>query len=198
MSPAVVAATFPVIFLGELPDKTMFANVLLAARGRPLAVWAGSAVAFAVHVVIAVALGSLLALAPPRAVDAVVAAVFLVGAGFVLRESRRAEEAEAGREVRRVGGRRSVLTAFAVIFLAEWGDLTQILTANLAARYHDPVGVAVGAVAALWIVGAIGVAGGRLLTRLPMAPVRLVTVTVLVALAVLALVAAVRGSSGLL
>jgi putative Ca2+/H+ antiporter (TMEM165/GDT1 family) len=194
----VVLATFPVIFLGELPDKTMFANLLLAARGRPAAVWLGSSAAFTVHVAIAVALGSLLSLAPPRAVDAVVAAVFLAGAIYVLRETRQREEAAARREVARVSGRRALLTAFGVIFLAEWGDLTQILTADLAARYHSPLSVAVGAVTALWLVGGIAVVAGRLLGRLPMTPVRLVTAAVLVALSALAAFAATTGSTGLL
>ena len=194
----IALAAFPVIFLGELPDKTMFANLLLAARGRPLIVWVGSAAAFTVHVAIAVSLGALLALAPPRAVDAVVAAVFVAGAAYVYRESAQAQQAEAESDIRRVSGRRTLLTAFGVIFLAEWGDLTQVLTANLAARYRDPLSVAVGAVAALWIVAGIAVVGGRFLARLPLAPIRLVTTAALLVLACLAVVAAVRGSSGLL
>jgi len=32
---------FPVIFIGELPDKTMFATVVMASRGHPRAVWLG-------------------------------------------------------------------------------------------------------------------------------------------------------------
>jgi putative Ca2+/H+ antiporter (TMEM165/GDT1 family) len=47
-----------VIFLGELPDKTMFASLVMATRGRPLAVWLGATAAFAVHVVIATTVGA--------------------------------------------------------------------------------------------------------------------------------------------
>ena len=54
---------------------------------------------------------------------------------------------------------------FAVIFAAEWGDLTQLLTANLAAHYHAPLSVATGAILALWAVSAIAVTGGRWLGR---------------------------------
>ena len=69
----VVLAVFPVIFLGELPDKTMFASLVLATRGRPLQVWLGAAVAFAVHVAIAVTLGlAIFALLPHRAVEGIV------------------------------------------------------------------------------------------------------------------------------
>jgi putative Ca2+/H+ antiporter (TMEM165/GDT1 family) len=55
--------------------------------------------------------------------------------------------------------------AFAVIFVAEWGDLTQVLTAGLAARTHAPLSVAVGALAALWAVAALAVVLGRMLVR---------------------------------
>ncbi|HET9689854.1 MAG TPA: TMEM165/GDT1 family protein, partial [Acidimicrobiales bacterium] len=78
-----VAAVFPVIFLGELPDKTMFASLALASRGRPLAVWVGASVAFVVHVAIAVTVGGLLvAVVPHRALQLAVAAGFLAGAGW--------------------------------------------------------------------------------------------------------------------
>jgi len=36
-----------------------------------------------------------------------------------------------------------------------------LLTANLAAHYHDPLSVATGAILALWAVSAIAVTGGR-------------------------------------
>jgi putative Ca2+/H+ antiporter (TMEM165/GDT1 family) len=66
---AVAAAVFPVIFLGELPDKTMFASLVMATRGRPFAVWIGATAAFAVHVVIAITVGVLLiVIFPHRAV----------------------------------------------------------------------------------------------------------------------------------
>ena len=85
---AVIVAVFPVIFIGELPDKTMFASLLLATRGRPLAVWAGAAAAFVVHVSIAVTVGvALFHLLSRQAVDGVVAALFLFGPGYALVET---------------------------------------------------------------------------------------------------------------
>src|SRR5260221_4847224 len=139
MQLGIVLAVFPLIFFGELPDKTMFASLFLASRGRPLAVWVGAAMAFIVHVVIAVSIGvGLFHLLPHRAVDGVVAALFAVGAAlaFLETEEDEAEIAEEVVEATVAGVHRVVLTAFVVIFLAEWGDLTQVLTANLAARYH--------------------------------------------------------------
>jgi putative Ca2+/H+ antiporter (TMEM165/GDT1 family) len=179
----VAAAVFPIIFLGELPDKTMFATLVLASRGRPLAVWAGTAAAFAVHVVIAVAVGAaLFAVVPHRALDVVVAAMFLAGAVYSYLIRNQEEEAKAigpASTAWRVAGRAAV-----VIFVAEWGDLTQILTANLAARYHSPLTVGVSALAALCAVAALAaVSGASLLRVMSVRVLRLVTAVVLLALA---------------
>jgi Ca2+/H+ antiporter, TMEM165/GDT1 family len=71
-----------------------------------------------------------------------------------------------------------------VIFLAEWGDLTQILTANLAAKYHSALWVAIGSVAALWTVAALAVASGQTLLRfINIATIRKITAGVPVLLA---------------
>lgn len=192
---AVVGAVFPLVFVGELPDKTMFASLVLSSRGRALPVWIGAAAAFLVHVVIAVSVGvAIFSVLPHRAVDAVVAVLFAIGAVLAFAISEETEEHEAEEIARATTTRRMVFTAFLVVFVAEWGDLTQILTANLAARYHAPLSVGVGATLALWAVAAIAVVGGQgLLRYLPVAVVRRVTGGVLVVLAIVAAVAAIRG-----
>jgi putative Ca2+/H+ antiporter (TMEM165/GDT1 family) len=188
----VFAAVFPLIFLGELPDKTMFATLVLASRGRPLAVWVGAAAAFAVHVVIAVAVGAaLFAVVPHQALDAIVAAMFFAGAvyAFVIRNQE-----EERRYVRpAASGWRVAAGAALVIFVAEWGDLTQILTANLAARYHSPLTVGLAALAALWAVAALAVvSGANLLRFLSVRTLRLTTAGVLLALAIYSAIQAFR------
>jgi putative Ca2+/H+ antiporter (TMEM165/GDT1 family) len=182
MKSAFVLAVFPMIFLGELPDKTMFASLVMATKGRPLQVWVGAALAFVVHVAIATTIGvGLFHLLPRRTVDGVVAVLFLVGAAYAWRESTKDE----GELIRHEADAHTVVTtAFVVIFIAEWGDLTQILTANLAAQYHSPLSVGVGAVAALWAVAGVAVVGGQSLLRwVNISTVRKVTAVVLVALA---------------
>ncbi len=163
MSPAVTLATFPLVFIAELPDRSMFASLVMATRGRPLHVWLGAAAAFAVHVAIAVTLGAgLFALVPRRVMEGVVAAGFCVAAVLAWKASRSGRREElAGTP----GAHRVALRAFGVLFVAEWGDLTQIVTANLAARYGDPLSVGIGAIAALWAVAALAVTGGRTLLR---------------------------------
>ena len=136
MNLAIAAAVFPIIFIGELPDKTMFASLVMSTRGKPLAVWAGAASVFAIHVVIATTIGvALFHVVPHRALEGIVAGMFLVGAGLALREGLRERQYEEREESLvqsevKIHGRRTFTTAFIVIFLAEWGDLTQILTAE--------------------------------------------------------------------
>ncbi len=191
MNIAIVVAVFPVIFVGELPDKTMFASLVLASRGRPLAVWLGAAAAFLVHVVIATTIGAAIyALLSPRAVDVFVAVLFAAGAAYAFWEASREDEAElVTRE--ELTHRRALTTAFVVIFIAEWGDLTQILTANLAAHYHSGVSVATGATLALWTVAALAVIGGQgLLRYVRVRTVRRVTGVILILLALYATISA--------
>jgi putative Ca2+/H+ antiporter (TMEM165/GDT1 family) len=190
---AIVAAVYPVIFIAELPDKSMFASLVMASRGRPFMVWLGTAVAFTVHVVIAVSVGvGLFRVLPEEAIDIVVAILFGVSAvtAFIaaFEADERQQEIIAEHRAHRVFG-----TAFVVIFLAEWGDLTQVLTANLAVRYGSGLSVAVGAMLALWSVSALAVLGGHgLLARLPARGLRLATGSVLAVLSVVSLVAAFR------
>jgi putative Ca2+/H+ antiporter (TMEM165/GDT1 family) len=195
---AIVLAVFPVIFIGELPDKTMFASLVLATRGKPLAVWIGAASAFLVHVVIATTIGVVLfRVVPHRALEAVVAGIFLAGALLALREAshaRQEEDAQVELVAHEVEShRQTAVTAFVVIFIAEWGDLTQILTANLAARYHSPFSVGLGALVALWAVAAIAVIGGTGMPRfLNVTTIRKATAVVLFALAIFSAWSAAR------
>jgi putative Ca2+/H+ antiporter (TMEM165/GDT1 family) len=191
VSLAIAVAVFPVIFIGELPDKTMMASLVMATRGKPFFVWMGAAMAFLVHVVIATTIGvALFRILPSRVLDAVVAVMFVVGGVYARREGATDEEALIDREV---ASHTVVTTAFLVIFVAEWGDLTQILTANLAAHYHSGLSVGLGAVTALWAVAALAVLGGQgLLRYVNVSTVRKITAGVLFVFAAVAVFQAVR------
>lgn len=179
----VMGTVFVLISLGELPDKSMFATLVLATRGRPLAVWAGAASAFLIHVCIAVIAGGLLSLLPRAIVTGIAAALFLAGAMWVLREEEAENAEEAVGLVGTTGGHRIFATTFLVIFVAEWGDITQLLVANFAARYAAPLQVGAAAVLALWGVAAFGIMASRYLQRLPMTAVRRVSAAIMVSLA---------------
>ena len=194
VNPAVVLTTFVVIFPAELPDKSLFASLVLGTRFRPLPVFCGVAAAFAVHVVIAVSVGGVFSLLPERLVLFVVAALFAGGSALLL--AGREDDEEAAEASRTVADQRPVrvaLASFGVVFVGEWGDITQITTANLAARYGDPVSVGLGALLALWSVAALALTVGRgLVQRVPTRLVRRLTGVVLAVLAAVTLVEAVR------
>ena len=171
MSLTAAVATFLAVLPAEIPDKTILACLILSSRYRPSVVFSGAAAAFLVHVVIAVAAGGALSLLPHRIVEACAAGAFLVGAVLLWRQKEEKDEAQedAGRDGMRSGVWPVFGTAFAVVFLAEFGDLTQILTVSLAARFHDPIAVGIGATLALWLAAAIAVTlGWRVLKLIPM------------------------------
>jgi len=187
------ATVFGVVFLAELPDKTALASLILGSRYRPVYVFGGVASAFAVHAALAVTAGSLLALLPRRATEVVVAVLFAVGAVLLLRG-----RPHQGEHLDRGGGRpgfwRVAAVSFAVILVAEFGDLTQVVTAGLAARYHHPVLVGLAAVLALWAVGGLAIAGGRGLLRvLPLAWIARAAALVMFVLAAISAATAISG-----
>jgi len=172
MDLAVVALTFATIFVVELPDKTFIAALVLSTRYRALLVWIGVGLAFFLQVLIAVTAGQLATLLPETFVRGVAVAIFLLGAVLLFRSAPRADEEEAEAEAEYAEkatepktGFRAVLASFLVLFAAEWGDLSQLLTISLVTEYKQPVSVFVGAWAALLAVSGLAVLAGRVLLR---------------------------------
>ena len=203
MDPLLVLLVAGVVLLAELPDKSMFASLVLGSRFRPQWVFLGIASAFIVHVTIAVTAGSLLRLAPKTLVESIVTVLFLAGSAylwFTRHEDEEAEgEAEAGEDTAapKTGGRLALTaysTSFVVIFVGEWGDITQILTANLAAKYHDTWSVAVGAVLGLCAASLLAITLGQtLLKYLKVSVLHTIGAVVLLAFAVFSVVELIRG-----
>lgn len=186
-APVVVAAiTFGIVFLAELADTSALATLVLGTRFPPRLVLLGVGAGMLVHVVVAVAAGSLLALLPERPLEIVLAVVFLVGALLILREDDDDDDDELALADRAKTPWRIVAAGFGVTLLSEFADPTQIVTATLAARYDDPVAVGIGALLALWAVSALAVYGGdRLRRHVPVRWVIRVAAGILVVLAVL-------------
>lgn len=196
----IMATAFGLIFVAELPDKTAVAGLLLGVRFPWRWVLTGLAAGFLTHVVIAVAAGSLLTLLPHRIVAAVVAALFLVGAILIWRAGLEGDtndvalQEEADAVPADAGFWRVASIGYGVIFLAEWGDLTQILTANLAAKYHNALSVGVGATLGLWTVGLLAILGGKTLLKvLPLTWITRLAAAVMLTLSVYSIVEVARG-----
>lgn len=192
---SVIAAAFVLVLPVELPDKTLFASLVLATRYPHWPVFVGVGTAFGLQVAIAVTAGSLLSLLPDALVSGVVAVLFLVGAVLLWRsatsgpeDADEAADGRAGTSFFRVAA-----ISFGVLFAAEWGDLSQLATAGLAARYDAPLSVFVGAWAALLVVSGLAVfLGAKLADRLPLALIRRVAAGLFLLFAVLAAVETAR------
>ena len=159
--PALFASVFVLIFLAELPDKTALATVLLAARRKPLAVFVGAAAAFVVQSLVAVAFGGALSLLPPRYVRIGAGLMFLGFAWAMWTRKPVEDDAADDEDAGGAGFMSAAAASFAVIFIAEWGDLTQLATAALAAKHGRPLTVFLAATAALWCVTALAVLAGH-------------------------------------
>ncbi len=155
-------STFALIFVAELPDKTAFAALFLATCHHPFAVFLGAAGAFMIQSFVAVAFGSLLSLLPPQIVHVAAGILFLVFAVMMWRKEEPSIAEEVECDPKEKAGRfyQSVASAFMTVFIAEWGDLTQLATATLQAKYHAPITIFTSSTLALWLVTAIGVIVG--------------------------------------
>lgn len=200
MDLAALLTTFALILPAELPDKTFVATLVLSTRFPPLRVWIGVSAAFAIQSLVAVTAGGLLALLPRTPVLLVTAGLFILGAVVTWRGASHAaedaaeEEAEVARKTMTASRRRAIVTSFVVLFAAEWGDLSQLLTAGLAARFDAPAEVFLGSWLALASVAALGVLLGRaLMRRLPLATIRRGSAVLLAVLAGLTLLETAHG-----
>jgi putative Ca2+/H+ antiporter (TMEM165/GDT1 family) len=196
----VALTAFVLIVPVELPDKTFVATLVLSTRYPALPVWLGVVAAFAVQCAVAVAAGHLLSRLPERPVQAVAAALFAVGATILVRGARSADAEEAAHEREyaekardRRTGARAALASFAVLFTAEWGDLSQLLTAGLVASGKPAVPVFIGSLTGLALVSGGAVLLGRwLLRHIRLSVVRYVAAGVCAVLAVITLVEVAR------
>jgi putative Ca2+/H+ antiporter (TMEM165/GDT1 family) len=167
-----VLLSFALIFPVELPDKTFVAALVLSTRYRPLPVWLGVGLAFGVQCLVAVTAGHAVSFLPAWVVEVISTAMFLIGAVILIRsaphadeeEKEQEEEFEAKTTVARTGWR-SFSASFLLIFAAEWGDLSQLLTLNLVAKHGHPAEVFIGSWVALLAVSGLAVIVGRVLLR---------------------------------
>ncbi len=163
---------FGAIFVVELPDKTFIAALVLSTRYRPLAVWIGVGIAFGVQCLVAVTVGAVATLLPETLVKSVTLVIFLAGAVVLIRTAPGADAAEQETEQEYAARAsepktffKAMVASFVVLFAAEWGDLSQLLTISFVTRFDDHVDVFLGAWAALLTVSGLAVLAGRVLLR---------------------------------
>jgi putative Ca2+/H+ antiporter (TMEM165/GDT1 family) len=148
-------ATYGAVFVAEIVgDKLLYTTGVLATRYKTLPIMVGMACAFMLKMGVAVAVGEAISKLPPWLVACVTAASFIGVAITVWRKDER-------RTVQKqVSAPKAAMVSFAAIFFSEWGDVGQITAAAMSAKFHVPVLVWAGAVAAMVTKGALAASIG--------------------------------------
>ena len=166
MEQTIFLSTFGLIFLAELGDKTQLTAMALALRYPWQRIFVGIATAFVVLNLAAVLVGKLLFLLLPIFWVTLVSALLFLYFGYsTLAHACAEEDDDAPPHTAATAFR----TAFIMIFLAELGDKTQLVTASQAAQHSGSLMgmsmVFVASTLALWTVSLIGIFAGKQLVR---------------------------------
>lgn len=157
-------ASFTLIGLAEIGDKSQLVCMALAARHRHWPVLMGAAAAFLVLNALAVVFGASIATWVPERITAAIVALLFGAFGIHALRTQGGDESE---EIVERPGHGIFFTTLLLILVAEFGDKTQIAVAGLAGSMA-PLPVWIGATTALVMVSALGVWAGRtVLQRLP-------------------------------
>jgi putative Ca2+/H+ antiporter (TMEM165/GDT1 family) len=196
MDISVIVIVFIVIFISELPDKSLLSSLILSSRYPARYVWLGAAAAFLIHVVIAVSIGKVLGLLPHNLLEAIVAVIFLGGA-LILFFGKHGVDDDIQKNSKHVdktfNGWKLFTAAFGITFLGEWGDITQITTINYEAHYHMPWSVGIGALLALWSVTALAVIfGSKVINLVPAKVLQRVSAGILFCFAIISAYQAIK------
>ncbi|MBF0357116.1 MAG: TMEM165/GDT1 family protein [Magnetococcales bacterium] len=183
---SISGTTMVVIFLAELGDKSQLVCMTLAARHRPKPVFFGALLAFVFLNILAVVFGAALSTwIPHNVMIYIVATLFGLFGVQTLLASEEDDDDEGEVEIK--SGRGIFASAFLLIFIAEFGDKTQIAVAGMASA-APPMTIWLGATLALALSSGIGVlVGQRFLKRIPMNILSKVTGIFFLLLAALAL-----------
>jgi putative Ca2+/H+ antiporter (TMEM165/GDT1 family) len=159
-------STFGLIFLAELGDKTQLTAMALALRYPWKRIFIGIAAAFAVLNLAAVLVGRVLFMLLPLFWVTLASALLFLYFGYsTLRNACDSEEDDGPPPT----AADAVRTAFLMIFMAELGDKTQLVTASQAAQHSASltgmVGVFTASTLALWLVSLIGIFAGKQLVK---------------------------------
>jgi putative Ca2+/H+ antiporter (TMEM165/GDT1 family) len=148
-------ATYGAVFVAEIVgDKLLYTTGVLATRYKTLPIMVGMAAAFMLKMGVAVAVGEAISKLPAWLVACVTAASFIGVAITVWRKDERRSTQQP------VSAPRAAMVSFAAIFFSEWGDVGQITAAAMSAKFHVPVLVWAGAVAAMVTKGVLAASIG--------------------------------------
>ena len=167
MELSTLLSTFGLIFLAELGDKTQLTAMALALRYPWTRIFIGIAAAFTVLNMAAVLVGRVLFMVLPLFWVTLISALLFLYFGSSTLKNSCVEEDDDGPPPTAAD---AVRTAFLMIFMAELGDKTQLVTASQAAQHSGSLSgmgsVFVASTLALWSVSLIGIFAGKQLVKL--------------------------------
>jgi len=171
---AAFAASFVLIVLAEMGDKTQFLAMSFATRYNAYKVLFAVFLATMANFAITVAVGQLLTTIVP--IDVISLAASLSFIGFGLWTLRGDKPKSADKKASRFG---VVGTVFIAFFIAEFGDKTQLTTISLAAQYQNAVSVLIGATLGMLVADGIGIVAGVVLGKhIPQRTIKWVSATI--------------------
>lgn len=148
---SILLATYGAVLLAEIVgDKLLYTTGILATRYRPVPIMIGVSLAFMAKMAVAVAIGAAISQLP-RGIVATVTAVSFLGVAYTLWR----KPDKTPKEKRDDPAHMALLVSFSAVFFSEWGDVGQITAATMAARYHAPLIVWLGAVLAMITKGVL-------------------------------------------
>lgn len=152
-------ASFGIILLAELGDKTQLAVISLSSKRKSKSVFIGALLAFAVvDGVSALVGGAIAALIPIFWIGIGAGVAFIAFAVYTL-VFERDEKPETGNRSL------TVASSFSLVALMELGDKTQLASISLAAEYNAPFLVFVGVMLAFAVLAGFGVMLGIAISK---------------------------------
>jgi len=189
MSLAALVASFVLVTVAELGDKTQIAVITLSSRFKIISVFSGTMLAFLLTSGIAVAIGDALTLVLPTFWIRLAASVIFLVFGLYTITSGKSEELVETRETRN-----EIFSSFSLITLMELGDKTQFAVIALSAEYKLPLMVFLGVMMAFAFITALGVVVGTALTRIvPLRYIRIGSGLVFILFGIAFLIIAISG-----
>jgi len=190
MSLTPLVASFMLVTLAELGDKTQIAVITLASRFKALSVFFGAMLAFLLTTAVAVAIGDALTLVLPTFwIQVTAALIFIIFGIYTIISSRKKET-----QIKTKEAKNAVFSSFYLILLMELGDKTQLAVIALSAQYELPLLVYLGVMLAFTFITALGATVGTALTKLvPLKHIQLGSGIIFILLGIVFLANAVFG-----
>ena len=152
-------ASFGIILVAELGDKTQLAVISLSSKRKSKSVFIGALLAFAIVDGVSALVGGVIAAFIPMFWVSIGAGLAFIAFAVYTLVFEKDEKPETGNRSL------TVASSFTLVALMELGDKTQLASISLAAEYQAPVLVFIGVMLAFVVLAGLGVILGMAISR---------------------------------